>query len=91
MRINKKILNILEDRKANWVSLLNKYNLMTKQQVTQDFITRIEGKDKNLIQERNKILQEKTIEQKQKKSISTPSGNIFKGLKKSNDEDDEES
>jgi len=49
LRINLKILNILEDRKANWVSLLNKYNLMTKQQVTQDFITRIEGKDKNLI------------------------------------------
>lgn len=86
-----KILNILEDRKAGWVSLLNKYNLMTKQQVTQDFITRIEGKDKNLIQERNKILQEKTIEQKQKKSVQNPSGNMFKGLKKSNEEEDEDS
>lgn len=73
MRINLKILNILEDRKAGWISLKNKHNLMTKDEVNKAFINRNEGKERNLIEERNKIIQgtEKAEKKRKKENKQT--------------------
>lgn len=85
LRINLKILNILEDRKAGWVSLKNKHNLMTKDEVNRSMIAKNDGKDKNMIEERKKILINK--EKEKKKSCVT--SNQFK-FKKMDDENENE-
>jgi len=62
---------------------------MTKNQVSENLVARIEGKDKNMIEVRNKILQEKNIEQKQQKKNAPNNSNKFSTLKKFDEEDDE--
>jgi len=79
----------MEDRRAGWISLKNKHNLMTKDEVNRKHILRQEGKETNLIEERNRVLfenQKKDVEKEKPKK----SNNIFGGLKKANKSDDEE-
>lgn len=66
---------------------------MTKDEVNKAFINRNEGKEKNLIEERKKILKDKEIEKKEKKKQKNAGKNQFnfKKMSHSEDEDSDES
>jgi len=86
-----KILNIQEDRRAGWIALKNKHNLMTKDEVNKKHILRLEGKETNLIEERNKVLFENESKKKEDKpKDKTKSNNPFGKLSKLNHDDDDD-
>lgn len=91
LRINLKILNIQEDRRAGWIALKNKHNLMTKDEVNKKHILRLEGKETNLIEERNRVLFENDkMKKEEKPKEKSKSNNPFGKLKiHAHEEDDD--
>lgn len=88
LRINYKILNIKDSRKADWINLKTKHELKTKEQVGKDFIKKIEGNDENLVQKAKEIAIEKELNEKKLKKETKNKSNMFKNLDKSSDNEE---
>lgn len=88
LRINYKILNIKDSRKADWINLRGRHELKTKEQVGKEFIKKIEGNDENLVQKAKEIAIEKELNEKKSKKEKKNKSNMFVNLDKLSDEEE---